>query len=181
MNSLRMWSWNSCAPCRLVSNFHYLVLRDIKKESLLPKMLSGDPSGVLQLQIARCASHSSPCSITTPKIGCSSMLASSLSGMCLCRNVTCMNIKVSSLTACFIVTKENEPLLRRLYAAHSSAFPLVSCGCSPCSGLSQHRDSFSTCSKQHRGKLTVVSWSGLVAAPLWHLPALHGATGGRSE
>lgn len=115
-------------------------------------MHSGDPSGVLQLQIARCASHSSPCTITTPKIECSSVCFSSLSGMYQCRNVTCMNIKVSSLAACFIVTKENEPLLRRLYAAHSSAFPLVSCGCA--------QDSLSMCWKQHWGQLTVVSCSG---------------------
>lgn len=124
-----------------MSNFHYLVLRDTEKESLLyhlPKMLSGDPSGVLQLQIARCAFHSSPCPITSPKTGCSSMPASSLSEICQCRNVTRMNIKVSSLAACFIVTKENEPLLRRLYAVRSSAFPLVSCACGPCSELSQH-------------------------------------------
>lgn len=124
-----------------MSNFHYLVLRDISRESLLchiPKMLSRDPPGVLQLQIARCASHTSPCTITTPKRGCSSVLAPILCGMCQCRNVTCVNTKVFSLAACFIVTKENEPLLRRLYAAHSSAFPLVSCACGPCLGFSQH-------------------------------------------
>lgn len=54
------------------------------------------------------------------------------------QNVTCNSIRLSSLTACFIVTKESEPLLRRLYAAHSSAFPLVSCAHQPCLRLSRH-------------------------------------------
>ncbi|KAJ7408713.1 Serine/threonine-protein kinase Kist [Pitangus sulphuratus] len=40
------------------------------------------------------------------------------------RNVPRKNISVSSLPACFIVTKESEPPLRRLCAARSSAFPL---------------------------------------------------------
>lgn len=43
---------------------------------------------------------------------------------------------VLSLPACFIVTKESEPLLRRLYAARSSAFPSVSCAHLPCSRIS---------------------------------------------
>jgi len=45
--------------------------------------------------------------------------------------------RVSSLPACFIVTKASEPPLRRLYAARSSAFPLVSCARRRCLRLSQ--------------------------------------------
>lgn len=82
-----------CVPCRLVSKkFSLFSAERLKKESLLchlPKMYSRDPSGVLQLHIARCAFHSFPCAITTPKIECSSVRSSILSGMYQCSNVTC--------------------------------------------------------------------------------------------
>lgn len=37
------------------------------------------------------------------------------------------------------------------------------------------------CWKQHRGQLTVVSWSDLVAAPLWCLLSMAPQEGGQSD
>lgn len=169
-----------CVPCRLVSEQFSLFGAERHQEGklALPYIQNAFRGSSWCASAANCKMCFPlfPLYITTPKRGCSSVLAPILCGMCQCRNVTCVNTKVFSLAACFIVTKENEPLLRRLYAAHSSAFPLVSCACGPCLGLSQH-----VLEAAQRGQLTVVSWSDLVAAPLWHLPALHGTTRGKSE
>lgn len=95
------------------------------------------------------------------------------------QNVTCNSIRLSSLPACFIVTKESEPLLRRLYAAHSSAFPLVSCAHQPYLRLSRHV--LEAAQSAAKCVLFLVLALLLLLCSLWFSPAFCGTTAGRLE